>query len=106
VAGIDKRGTQPQWARKGQEPFYESICASMRVSPTSSSTFAAEPPSKLFDTPGFFNPAVPGRQRDIAPDGQRFLMIKEGGGDQTTTPPQIIVVQNWHEELKRLVPTK
>ncbi len=41
-----------------------------------------------------------GRTYDIAPDGQRFLMIKEGK-DAT---PRIIVVQNWHEELKRLVP--
>ena len=42
-----------------------------------------------------------------SPDGQRFLMIKEGGGsDQTAAPPQLIVVQHWVEELKRLVPTK
>ena len=44
---------------------------------------------------------------DISLDGQRFLMIKEGGGaDQTAAPPQVIVVQHWTEELKRLVPTK
>jgi hypothetical protein len=36
-----------------------------------------------------------------------FLMIKEGGGaDQTVaSTPQVIVVQHWVEELKRLVPT-
>ena len=46
-----------------------------------------------------------GRAYDISPDGQRFLMIKEGGGsDQAAAPPQLIVVQHWHEELKRLVP--
>ena len=45
-------------------------------------------------------------------------MIKEGGGtdargvedriggDQTATPPQLIIVQHWGEELKRLVPSK
>jgi hypothetical protein len=34
-------------------------------------------------------------------------MVKVGGGsDQTAAPPSIIVVQNWFEELKRLVPTK
>ena len=33
-------------------------------------------------------------------------MIKEGSGpDQTTAPTSIVVVQNWLEELKRLVPT-
>jgi hypothetical protein len=33
-------------------------------------------------------------------------MMNEGGADQTGAPPQIIVVQHWTEELKRLVPTK
>jgi hypothetical protein len=34
-------------------------------------------------------------------------MIKEGGGtDQTVAPLQLIVVQHWTEELKRLVPIK
>ena len=46
------------------------------------------------------------RTYDVSPDGKRFLMIKEGGGpDQTPAPPSIVVVQNWLEELKRLVPT-
>jgi hypothetical protein len=43
------------------------------------------------------------RQYDVSPDGQRFLMIK--GTDQTAAPPQLIVVQHWVEELKRLVPS-
>ena len=48
-----------------------------------------------------------GRTYDIAPDGQRFLMLKAGGGaDQTAAPPQLILVQHFDEELKRLVPTK
>jgi hypothetical protein len=43
---------------------------------------------------------------DIAPDGQRFLMVKrEGAADSDVPPPQIVVVQHWFEELKRLVPT-
>ena len=47
-----------------------------------------------------------GRTYDVAQDGQRFLIIKEGGGDDdTSAQPQIIVVLNWFEELRRLVPT-
>ena len=40
---------------------------------------------------------------DMASDGDRFLMI-EG----RTAPPRAraILVQNWFEELKRLVPTQ
>ncbi len=42
----------------------------------------------------------------ISPDGQRFLMIKEGEQTaDTSEPTQLIVVENWFEELKRLVPT-
>jgi hypothetical protein len=42
----------------------------------------------------------------VSPDGQRFLIIKAGGdGDQPALPPQVVAVQNWFEELKRLAPT-
>ena len=43
------------------------------------------------------------RNYDIAADGQRFLMLKEPATD---APPQIVVVQHFDEELRRLVPTK
>jgi hypothetical protein len=34
-------------------------------------------------------------------------MIKPGAGnDSTAVPASLVVVQNWTEELKRLVPTK
>ncbi len=46
-----------------------------------------------------------GRSYDVAPDGQRFLMIKEGTPAESGTPPSLILVQNWFEELRRLVPT-
>ncbi|MCZ6751989.1 MAG: hypothetical protein O7E51_09200 [Acidobacteria bacterium] len=36
-------------------------------------------------------------------DGQRFVMIQEGGSD--SAPTQINVVLNWFEELKQQVPT-
>jgi hypothetical protein len=39
----------------------------------------------------------------VAPDGQRFLMIKPSS-DATAVRPRIIVVDNWIEELKRRVP--
>ena len=43
---------------------------------------------------------------DVSPDGKRFLMIKEGSGSAKQPADRIVVVQNWLEELKRLVPTK
>jgi hypothetical protein len=70
-------------------------------------TWAATPPTKLLNEGYFTVPGGnPGRTYDISSDGQRFLMIKPGGGsDQTAAPTNIVVVQNWFEELKRLVPT-
>ena len=43
---------------------------------------------------------------DISPDGRRFLMIKAASGSQQTTTTSLVVVQNWTEGLKRLVPAK
>ena len=66
-------------------------------------TWAAGTPARLLGEGYFTVPGGnPGRTYDVSPDGQRFLMIKAGGANQA--PPQIVVVQNWLEELKRLVP--
>jgi hypothetical protein len=44
---------------------------------------------------------------DVSVDGERFLMIKESCGTDGRAPsPRIILVQNWFEEAKRLVPPK
>ena len=46
-----------------------------------------------------------GRMRanyDVSHDGKRFLMVKPVDPSQAT---EITLVQNWFEELKRLVPT-
>jgi serine/threonine-protein kinase len=101
-------GTRPVWARSGQELIYVALTgALMRVGVTRGPTWAATAPTLLVNA-GYFAPAGgnAGRTYDIAPDGQRFLMIKQGGGaDQTAAPANLIVVQHWDEELKRLVPT-
>ena len=39
----------------------------------------------------------------MSSDGKRFLMIKEAASQAGQAAPQIVVVQNWLEELKRLV---
>ena len=65
-------------------------------------SFEAGSPEELFT--GSYE-VLSGRMYDIAPDGQRFLMVKpvettEGGREN-----QVVLVLNWFEELKRLVPT-
>ena len=57
----------------------------------------------LFEGPYVIDSGYP--SYDVAPDG-RFLMMRSG--DAATAddqpPPQVVLVQNWFEELKRLVP--
>ncbi|HVH25505.1 MAG TPA: hypothetical protein VM818_02055 [Vicinamibacterales bacterium] len=71
--------------------------------------WAATTPSKILEEGRRFNGSglsLQGRGYDIAPDGRRFLMIKESAGSESTTPPaSLVVVQHFDEELKRLVPT-
>ena len=82
--------------------------ALMSVRVERGTTWTAGTPAKLIDGPyyGGTLPNIP-RTYDVSPDGKRFLMIKEAGSlDQTPAPTSIVVVQNWLEELKRLVPAK
>jgi Tol biopolymer transport system component len=100
-------GTRPIWTRSGRELVYVSPTgALMRVGVTTGPAWAVTTPTLVVKEGYFTNPSWWGRSYDISPDGQRFLMIKEGGADGTAAPPSIIVVLNWFEELKRLVPTQ
>jgi hypothetical protein len=44
------------------------------------------------------------RTYDVSPDGKRFLVIKEAASLADAPPVDVVVVRNWFEELKRLVP--
>ena len=59
-------------------------------------------PEELF-TGNYVADSVVGRSYDVSADSQRFLMIRPGAGEPEI-PPVVILVQNWFEELKRLVP--
>jgi len=54
----------------------------------------------LFEHSGY---AAGSHQYDVAPGGHRFPMVKLPA--EAAVAPQLIVVKNWFEELKRLVPT-
>jgi hypothetical protein len=69
---------------------------------TTTPTFSAGTPRVLFEGP--FRIEGPLRGYDVTPDGQRFLMVREVP-QQRVRVSQMVLVQNWLEELKRLVPT-
>jgi Tol biopolymer transport system component len=62
-------GEDPVWRRDGKELFYRSGDQMMSVSTHTGSEFTAGKPQGLFkgDFDGYF---------DVAPDGQRFVMVK------------------------------
>jgi serine/threonine-protein kinase len=102
-------GSQPLWARSGKELFFVTPSgALMSVRVDSGSPLTIGPPAKVLE--GSFVWALPtyaGRQYDVSADGQRFLVMKPSGSpEQTDVPTTITVVQNWTEELKRIVATK
>lgn len=102
-------GTRPVWARNGRELFYldeNNLLTTVAVQTTPA--FSAANPVTLFKTAYFSGfggggQTVAGRTYDVSPDGQRFLMIKDAVA-QDQVQANIVVVQNWFEELKRLVP--
>jgi hypothetical protein len=108
-------GEGPIWAPDGRELYYDAYPGQMMVVTIETGpAFAAGNPEVLFrgeyvvvsDSGPDISPY------DISPDGRRFLMIKEDKEAQEVaepveTPPitELIVVENWDEVLKRLVPT-
>jgi Tol biopolymer transport system component len=95
-------GAEPMWNPNGRELFYRSGGKMMAVDIATQPSFASGKPRMLFE--GQYSPA-PGAtpNYDVSPDGQRFLMLKPVEQAQAAT--QIVVVQNWFEELKQKVPT-
>jgi serine/threonine-protein kinase len=94
-------GRQPVWSRDGKELFYLQADRLMAVAVKGrAERFEFDPAAQLFTVPYVVDGAY-----DVAADG-RFLMIQPtAASGAAPAPGEIVVVQNWHEELKRLVPT-
>jgi serine/threonine-protein kinase len=103
ISDEQEGGGEPVWSPDGTELFYRSGDKTMVVSiQIRGQTLTAGSPRLLFEGRYVRHSAPPGYQYyDVSPDG-RFLMMKEGLAQEQA---QINVIQNWFEELKRLVPT-
>jgi hypothetical protein len=66
--------------------------------------FSTSKPRLLFEKPGYVT-SRPVRSYDISLDGQRLLMAKREE-IKPTPATEMILVQNWTEELKRLAAEK
>jgi serine/threonine-protein kinase len=98
-------GRQAVWTRNGDELIYLALDGSFMTVTVAArgSSWRAGAPKRLIDNRYFSGGGVP-RQYDVAPDGLKVLVLKQGAGQ--VRPPQILVVLNWVEELKRLVRAK
>ncbi len=95
-------GAEPAWAPNGREIFYVSPDRKLMSVPVETSdVFSPGVPVALFDTSSYFFGGV-GRNYDVAPDGKRFVMVKNPASGAAASTP-IVVVLNWAEELKARV---
>jgi serine/threonine-protein kinase len=102
-------GMEAMWSARSDEVFYRSLNGDrmFAVPVTASPTLKVGTPVALFQRRYYIAPTgSPRPQYDVSADGQRFLMLAPTTGtDAALARPRIVVVQNWFEELKRLVPT-
>jgi len=110
IVSIDG-GSQPVWARNGRELFYRTpaqgpMMRMMVVDVTLGDAFTAGKPRVLWEAMRTRYPAgTGGRTYDVAPDGQRFLMIQQRDSVPQTPLTSVVLIQNWFEELAKLVPS-
>jgi serine/threonine-protein kinase len=98
-------GARPLWSRDGGELFFTSVDGGQMLAAAVPAGTALPPsmPRMLFE-PAMLAPIRGNRPYDIAPDG-RFVVIRSGQAEASgAAPSQIVLIQNWFEELKRLVP--
>ncbi|MGD2167628.1 MAG: protein kinase, partial [Gammaproteobacteria bacterium] len=98
-------GYEPRWSADGRELYYLQGNTLMAMAVETETEFSFERAEVLFSEAFFALVAGGIDSYDVAPDG-RFLMIEQFGsaiGDADSA--SIVVVENWFEELKRLVPT-
>ncbi|MGH9386448.1 MAG: protein kinase domain-containing protein [Vicinamibacterales bacterium] len=91
-------GQEPRWSRNPQELFFRKT--------TTSQLMTAEIPTTVGAPTGRPRAVIPlGTSLwDVAPDGKRFLVVKDPDPGEDSGTVRVVV--NWHEELKRLVPTR
>ena len=102
-------GSRAAWARHGRELFFldaDGYLSSAQIQ-AGGGSFSAAPASRILQTKYYRGSTALGldlRSYDVAPDGQRFLMIKEPAGVADVLP-SIVVTLNWITELATRLPT-
>jgi serine/threonine protein kinase len=95
----------PRWSRSGDELFFATADGNMVAAKIDTRSGF-----RVLESEVLFNMTQPQREGsqnawyDVAPDGQRFIMVRPVAANGSDTEPELILVQNFDEELKRLLP--
>jgi Tol biopolymer transport system component len=94
-------GVEPVWAHSGRELFYRNGANELvAVQVSAGPAFAWERQDVLFSTADYIlgnvHPVY-----DVSPDDQRFVMLRI---DAELGSTELILVENWAEELRQRVP--
>jgi Tol biopolymer transport system component len=90
-------GRFPVWNPNGKEIFYRDGDKMMVVDVETEGELVLGKPRHLFEVPSLR------LNYDVTLDGRRFVMIEHL--QSRPVSDQLVLIQNWAEELKRLVPT-
>jgi Tol biopolymer transport system component len=100
-------GEAPKWARDGHTLFFLGPKSLMVSRIESTPRFVFQTPEAVLDRGKYVLSTPAPLQYDVSPDGQRFLLLKPvTDADAGTESARVVVVENWYEELKRVVPTQ
>jgi len=92
----------PRWTRDGRELVFvrdqdENTLQVLAVAVDTSNGFRFEPPRKLFE--GNYAQAAPAPGYDVSPDGQTFIMVKNGKQEPYVTAVNLVL--DWDTRLRR-----
>jgi serine/threonine-protein kinase len=99
-------GAGPVWTRDGREIVYldsqrRMMAVAVRID--SNGEFHSSTPRGLFT--GAVDSVGLDRGWDVTADGERFLFVeRDSVAERSQTSLEFVLIQNWTEELKRLVP--
>jgi eukaryotic-like serine/threonine-protein kinase len=95
-------GSAPRWSHDGRELFFVDDTRSMVATPIASGeTLVIGEPKRLFDASGY---NIENALFDVAPDG-RFLMLRTAGS-AATHPTELVLVENFFQELEKKTKSK
>lgn len=91
-------GMEPLWARNGKELFYRAGDKVLAVTISTAAGFQASQPQPVFTHLSGFNAGTLLPTYDIAPDGQRIVMMK---GERDAVPTHLHAIVNWFADVQK-----